>query len=162
MTQLYKITYDVVQAIDEALTHYEVWWALNSSIEEYKETFNHQDYTWFMEATLIANQMAMFMALGRLFDPDTRTSSIKSLKNQLKENNHTELYSRMEQEMSPYRELVKKILNIRCSIIAHSQTDTTDEEVILKSGVIPNELRNIINSAKQVVGEIAFKSSLPS
>lgn len=162
MNPLSKIIHDVQIGINESIIHYEVWWALGSaSKEKYRKTFSHSEYALFIEASLIAHQMAMLMALGRLFDTDSRASSMKSLKTELENNGNTEMLSIIKDTMAPYNNLVKKIINIRCSIIAHTQTNSTDNDVLIRNGITPSEIKNLIDSATKVIGKIAFKLNHP-
>ncbi|ABV87570.1 hypothetical protein [Shewanella pealeana] len=83
-----KILNDLKVSIDEAVRHWEIWWELGYSGNrtEFKSEFDSEDYNYYLHASYEAHSLSMFLALGRIFDPDSRSSSIRALKANLSEN----------------------------------------------------------------------------
>ena len=162
MPTIHKILADVETSIDEASCHYEIWWALGSANRQhYSEILKSERYGWFLESTQIAHLVAMLMSLARLFDSHEDSSScVKSLKKVLDQENRHELTQLIEGKMKPHQNLVKRVLDIRCKLMAHTDSRETDVEVFNRNGTTPKEIKNLIADAKQVFGEVAWKLNI--
>jgi hypothetical protein len=157
--KLYKVLSDIENSINEASSHCEVWWALGFSEnrDKYRDIFEDENFNAFLHTSYIANQTAMIMAISRAFDSSETSSQMRELKKLLSEANMTDLVIDIENELLPHQSLVKRILDIRCQLIAHTQTDQTNKSVLKRNGIKPKEIKGLIESTKSVLIKIAFK-----
>lgn len=157
-----KIINDLKISIDEAVRHREIWWELGCAqnrskfINEFKsKRFNH-----FLHASYEAHAITMYLALGRVFDTDTRTSSFKTLKESLRSLGHIELVETIENQLKPYSELVKKVLDIRSKTVAHSDLSHTESLVMKANPITPDEFKLLINQTRETYYDVLRYFSL--
>ncbi|MPW29337.1 hypothetical protein F9L16_10040 [Agarivorans sp. B2Z047] len=145
-------------SIDEASSHFETWWALGFSENRhrFKEAFESPDYNYFLHTCCVANQIAMFMALSRAFDTCTKSSRFRKLRTLLLEEGLENLVMIIDEKLSPFKSLISRILTIRSQLIAHSETNKTDEDVLGSNGVKPEEIRSLIDASKDVLVAVAI------
>ncbi|MGB5444809.1 MAG: polysaccharide deacetylase family protein [Psychromonas sp.] len=151
--KLQKVLSDIEISINEASSHYEIWWALGYSENrnKYRDVFDHEDFNYFLHTSYIANQMAMLMALSRSFDDIPSTSNIRSLKLLLTQGGFEDLSKVISETLSPHQNIVKKIKDIRCNLIAHTDSSQTDQKVLARNGIKPDEIKELIESVKEAL-----------
>ncbi|MDO6687024.1 MULTISPECIES: AbiU2 domain-containing protein [unclassified Agarivorans] len=108
-----------------------------------------------MHTCSVANQIAMFMALSRAFDTSSNSSRFRELKTLLKAEGYKELANVVDKALYPHQSLVVKILDIRSQLIAHTESNQTDEAVLKRNGVKPEEIKNLIDVAKRVLVRVS-------
>lgn len=101
-------------SIDEAARHHEIWWELGCSKNrsKFKNEFASTRFNYFLHASYEAHAITMYLALGRIFDSDSRSSSICTLKQNLKSSGHIQLVKTIENKLKTHSELVK-VLDVR-------------------------------------------------
>jgi len=144
--RIMKIINDLKSSIDEAVRHREIWWELGCSKNraEFKHEFASIDYNHFLHASYEAHAVTMFLSLGRIFDNDTRTSSFRSLKYNLKESGHAQISTLIETQLKPHEKSVQKILDIRSRTIAHADTSYTERAILLDNPISHDEIKALI------------------
>ncbi|MEE1675816.1 hypothetical protein SNR37_001143 [Agarivorans aestuarii] len=155
---LSKVLSDIETSIYEASSHCETWWALGFSDnrKEFKDVFESSDYNYFLHTCCVANQVAMFMALSRAFDTCGKSSRFRELKRLLEAEGYESLARLIDEQLAPYQSLISRILTIRSQLIAHTETNKTDEDVFIANGVKPDELKSLIDTAKGALIQVAF------
>ncbi|NOI46175.1 hypothetical protein [Vibrio alginolyticus] len=158
-SNLKKVLSDVEISLKEASGHYEIWWALGytENRKKFRGVFEHNDYNHVLHTSYIANQMAMFMALARLFDRDPRASSMSVLRRSLSDNGFDSLSQLICHELQAYKTLVKKILDVRSKLVAHKDSSYTDSEVLSENGITPKEIRDLLKSCTGLLVQVACK-----
>lgn len=148
---------DIEMSINEASSHYEIWWALGFSEnrEKYRDVFEHADFNYFLHTSYVANEIAMFMALSRTFDSCDKSSRMRELKVQLNEAGIDHLAKDIDEALLPHQSIVKKVLDIRSQLIAHTQMDQTDSSVLKRNGITPKEIKELIETAKAVLMKVS-------
>lgn len=157
-----KVINDLKISIDEAVRHREIWWELGYSQNrsKFKNEFASKRFNHFLHASYEAHAITMYLALGRIFDPDTRSSSFSTLKVNLRSLGHLELVKTIENQLKPYSELVKKVLDIRSKTVAHSDLSHTESLVLKANAITPNELKLLIHQTRETYYEVLRYFSL--
>ena len=84
MDDLDKVIRDLIDEGIAAKAHFQTWWALrNVALPTYYETMNHYEYVDFFHASNSGHYKLISISLSKIFDPDAKTSGIRSLKNAL-------------------------------------------------------------------------------
>lgn len=158
LIKLKKVLADIEVSVNEASQHCEIWWALGftENRKKYQDVFEHEDFNKFLHTSYIANQMAMFMALSRAFDSSTNTSSFRQLKLLLNNADLKELSEYIADNLCIHQAVVKKILDIRCQLLAHTQTNQQDKEVLKRNGIKPSEIKALIEAAQNILVKISY------
>jgi hypothetical protein len=160
--QTIKILNDLKLSIDEAARHCEIWWELGFSQnrKEFRKEFDSTEYNYFLHASYEAHSLTMFLSLGRIFDADSRSSSIRNLKSNLRTNGHRELTDIVTESLKPYSKTVQKILDIRSARIAHSDMNHTDESVLKSNSLSPDEVKELIYGVREAYYIVLRKLNL--
>jgi hypothetical protein len=61
----------------------------------------------------------------------------------------------IDKALLPYQTVVKMVLDIRSQLIAHTQMDQTDSSVLERNGITPIEIKDLIETAKDVLINVA-------
>ncbi|MEZ8023493.1 hypothetical protein AB4167_05460 [Vibrio sp. 10N.286.49.E11] len=146
-----KILNDLKLSIDEAARHREIWWELGVSENrtKFKKEFESEEYNYYLHASYEAHSLAMLLALGRIFDNDSRSSSIRSLKDNLTANGHTRIVDIISQSLHSYSTSVQKVLDIRSKIIAHTDMRYDDRSVLRDNSLSPDEIKDLIFAVRE-------------
>jgi hypothetical protein len=145
-SQTLKIINDLKISIDEAARHREIWWELGCAKNraKFKNEFSSTRFNHFLYASYEAHAIVMYLALGRVFDPDSRSSSISTLKENLRSFGHVELVKVIEDQLKPYSDVVKKVLDIRSKTVAHCDISHTEDLVLKNNKITPDEVMLLI------------------
>jgi hypothetical protein len=154
--QTLKIINDLKISIDEAVRHREIWWELGYSKNrsKFKNEFRSTRFNHFLHASYEAHAITMYLALGRIFDSDSRSSSICTLKKNLKSSGHIGLVKAIETQLKPYSELVKKVLDVRSKTIAHTDLSHTEYLVFRNNSITPDELKALIHQTRETFYDV--------
>lgn len=146
-----KILNDLKVSIDEAVRHREIWWELGFSDnrKDFGVAFESKECNYYLHASYEAHSLSMFLALGRIFDPDNRSSSIRALKEDLVDNGRKDLSNLISDGLMPIKGNVQKILDIRSKIIAHTDTNHTDKSVLKANSLSPNDIKDLIFTVRE-------------
>lgn len=160
--QTLKILNNLKISIDESMRHYEIWWELGYSQNriQFKDQFASQRFNHFLHASYEAHGITMYLAFGRVFDSDSRSSSIASLKENLRLFGHAELVKTIEAQLKPHANLVKKILDIRSKTIAHSDLLHSETSVFKSNAITPDELKELIHQIRETYYDVLRYFSL--
>lgn len=157
-TLLNKIIRDLIDEGTAAKAHFQVWWALrNVALPDYYETMNHKEYVDFFHASNSGHYKLIFIALSKIFDPDEKTSGIRSLKKALEDTGRPDLKRYVESEMANLATLVQKLMKIRNQSVGHNQTDLSRVKVYKINGVSPNQIRDLIEKTCKVINHVAHQ-----
>ncbi|NOH33475.1 hypothetical protein [Vibrio chagasii] len=146
-----KILNDLKLSIDEAARHREIWWELGVSEnrKRFLKEFESEEYNYYLHASYEAHGLVMLLALGRIFDNDSRASSIRSLKDNLKANGHNRIVDTISRSLRSYSTSVQKVLDIRSKIIAHTDTRHDDKSVLRDNSLSPDEIKDLIFAVRE-------------
>lgn len=154
--KILKIIHDLKISIDEAVRHREIWWELGcaQNRSKFSNEFTSKRFNHFLHASYEAHAIAMYLALGRTFDSDRRASSFKNLKDELRLFGHIELVEMIENQLKPYSQLVKKVLDIRSKTVAHSDLSHTESLVMKANPITPDEFKFLINQTRETYYDV--------
>ncbi len=155
---LSKIIGDLIDEGAAARAHFQVWWTLrNLALPDYYKTMNHKEYVDFFHASNSGHYKLFFIALSKIFDPDAKTSGIRSLKIALGDAGRADLKNYVESEMANLTTLVQKVMKIRNQSVAHNQTDLPRRKVYKINGVSANQIRELIEKTSKVINHVAHQ-----
>ena len=144
------------QEASAARAHFHTWWALRSlALPDFYSTMNNHEFVDFFHVSNAGNYELVFIHLAKFFDPDNRTCSYRHLKSLLKDSGQNNLLQEIETLVQPHTELVEKICRIRNTTISHNQQDLPRAKAYELNGITPNEIREVIDAACDVVNTVA-------
>lgn len=150
--KLEKITGDIVNEGYHLWASLNVWWTLNREHKNYLKIINHKDYGAFFSAVRFACNRNIYLSIGKIFDRDTRTSSLKNLKIELEGDMKPDLAKLIDNLLCD--EGVIKTLNrlkqVRNQYVAHNQTQPTD-----KGSRTWDETIDLIKKTCKVINQVA-------
>lgn len=141
---------DILETLMEegiaAKAHFQTWWALrNLALPTYHPTMNDSVYVDFFHASNAGHYKLFFLALSKIFDRDSRVAGISNLRQALSDEGNAHLAHDLEQTLSPHKDLVVRVMNIRNKTIVHNEIEFPREKVYDINGVTPNEIRSLID-----------------
>ena len=154
LTECFKHVRD---SLNSAMAHYQIWFTLRGvgkAIESHLDDMNDLRYVDFFHAANSGNYKLMFIETACLFDSDDRTQSIKSLKLLMRENGLSHISDKFESDLKSYTSLVSNIKTIRGRIIAHKEADIDPKDLYKKHGIIPNDIRDLLNLTAELLSEL--------
>ncbi len=144
----------VHQDATHAHVYFHTWWALfGVAMPEHRATMGNVAYVDFFQAckgflTLV------FVSLGRLLDHDQRSLGLKRLHEVLVEHGYGKEGGQVDSLLSSNGDLIERIRRIRNKAAAHTDREMTREDVYEKYGVTPNEIRDLVGGAVDVVNDV--------
>src|SRR5690606_11534699 len=100
MTSAVEILKHVVDEANAARAHYQIWWTLrNLALPEFYDTMNDHEYVEFFHASNSGHYKLMFVALGKIFDCDTRSAGTRELKTALRAEGRGPVADRLEGDL---------------------------------------------------------------
>ena len=153
-TQSRELIQMLAEAMNSAQSGYEVWFTLAGKDKGYKEySAELQDYQYcdFFHSAINAHFKVMFIDISRLFDSDKREPSFHKLKQSLKQDGYDDNVDRIECAISAHKDLIKKIKGNRDKRVAHHDTTWTEERMLEEYGVIPNEIRSLLEAFNELL-----------
>lgn len=151
-----KIIQDLLDEGNSAKAHFETWWALrNRALPDFYSAMNKHEYVNFFHVSNTGHYKLFFISLAKIFDPDTRTSGMRRLKDELKAIDRQDLVDFIESNLAAETPLIEKITKIRSQSIAHNQADLSREKVYEISKVTPDEIRGLIEKTCKEINYVA-------
>ena len=157
MDDLEELLKRIGQSVTAAYAHYEMWFTLRGEgkalVDHYSEMNDHR-YVDFFHAVNSGSYKLIFIELGCLFDTDDRSASIRNLKVKLAKLGRSDLVQRIDQRLEGYGGLVSNILTIRSKLMAHKEVGASSEAVHKKYGVVPNDIKALIEECCGTINEV--------
>lgn len=157
MEYLEELLKRIGQSVTAAYAHYETWFTLRGEgkalVDHYDEMNDHR-YVDFFHAVNSGSYKLIFIELGCLFDNDDRSASIRNLKVALETLGRNDLVQLIEQKLGSYGDLVSNILTIRSKLMAHKEMGLSSEVVHRKYGVVPNDIKALIEECCGMINEV--------
>ena len=146
----------LAQAINSAQSGYEVWYTLAGKDKGYSlYSAELQDYQYrdFFDSAINAHYKVVFIDISRLFDTDKREPSFHKLKKSLNRDGFDDIVDRIGCTISAHKDLIMKIKGNRNKRVAHYDTTWTEERVLEEYGIIPNEIRSLLEAFNELLVE---------
>lgn len=147
----------ISDTLNAAQAHYQIWFTLRGEkgvLPKYKDKINDPIFMDFFNATSAAHYKIMLIELGRLFDKNNKSASLKKLEKKLKSKSYNVLSKSIEKIFTEYETPVKNILTIRSEVIAHKKIDTNSINIHKNNPIKPNEIRDILNKISKLLNKI--------
>lgn len=157
MDDLEELLWRIGHTVMVAYAHYETWFTLRGkgkALPKYYEDMNDHRYVDFFYAVNSGNYKLIFIELGCLFDTDDRSASIRNLKVELNKIGRNDLVQHIEQRLGAFEKLVSNVLTIRSKLMAHKEIGASSEEVHKKYGVVPNDIKSLIEECCSLINEV--------
>ena len=152
---------DLVQEGMAARASYQIWSALRQdAFPDHVETLKRPDYYAFFSTSSSAHFKLIFISLGKIFDSNSRTSGIETLKKALKKANRVDLETYIEEKLGNQKEIRERIKRIRHKSIAHNQGNLSKEEIYKTNPVTADELWSFIEETCEVINHLAWEFGL--
>jgi len=140
-----------------ALAHYQIWFTLRGNgkaIDTHLNDMNDYRYVDFFHAANSGNYKLMFIEIAALFDSDTNTNNIRTLKEQMYNNDLSELADKFGEQLGKYSSLVSNIKTIRGKVIAHKESNVDPSELYSKHGIKPDDIRVLLFTSGNLLREL--------
>ena len=157
MKEVENLLARIIDSANAAQAHYQIWFTLRGhgkALPDYYNDMNDYRYVDFFNASNSGNYKLMFLELGCMFDPDSRTASFRNLKTALESHGRSDLVALINDRLSPFSDLVSNALTIRSKLIAHKELGVSSEEVHQANGVVPNEIGKLLATSCELVNHI--------
>lgn len=148
---------NLVQEGMAARASYQIWSALRKqeSFDQYEEILTGDDYKAFFNTSSSTHFKLIFISLGKIFDSDSRTSSIETLKKALEKADRVDLVTHIEEKLGNRKQIRERIKKIRHQSIAHNQGNLSKEEIYKTNSITPDELCCFIDETCEVINYLA-------
>lgn len=157
MDDLRTLLTRMADSANAARAHFQIWFTLRGvgkALPEYYQDMNDYRYVDFFHASNAGHYKLLFIELGCLFDTDSRSASMRNLKQTLTDRKRADIVSRVDVALQEYKDLVSGVLTVRSKLIAHKEIGAKSEEVHAQSGLIPNEVGKLIDVTCALINNI--------
>lgn len=140
-----------------ALAHYQIWFTLRGAgkaIDTHLDDMNDHRYVDFFHASNSGNYKLMFIETAALFDSDTNTNNIRTLKDHMHNNGLSVLADKFSDQLNVYSSLVSNIKAIRGKIIAHKEANVDPGGLYKKHGIKPDDIRDLLFKSGELLQEL--------
>jgi hypothetical protein len=157
MTSATEILDHIIEETNAARAHYQTWWALrNLALPDFYDTMNDDSYVQFFHASNAGHYKLIFVAIGKIYDSDTRSAGIRELKSALRAERHGAIADKLEADLAAATTQVSRILTIRNRSVLHNEHSISRKQVYeLGGGITANEIRDAIDSTTNAINAVA-------
>ncbi len=156
MTSALRILDHLIDEANAARAHFQVWWALrNLALPEYYNTMNDPKIVQFFHASNSGHYKLIFVALGKIYDSDTRSAGVAELKKTLRAEGRDDLADKLEEDLSAVTSLVQPILGIRNRTVLHNEHAIDRKKVYEINGIKANEIWQLIDTTSDAINSVA-------
>jgi hypothetical protein len=153
----------LIEEANVAEAHFQTWWALrNRALPEFYEVMNESSVREFFIASATGHFKLIFVALGKIFDSDTRAASVRTLRLELEKDGHGQIAVELGQALAASTEVIEKILAIRNRSVVHNESSIPRDKVYELHGVSANEIRAAIDALGTALNNVAQALRYPA
>jgi len=147
----------LIEETNAARAHYQVWWALrNLALPDFYGTMNDHRYVQFFHASNSGHYKLIFVAIGKIYDRDTRSAGIRELKAALRAEGRNVVADKLQEDLSSVADQVSRLLKIRNRTALHNEHAISREQVYqLDGGITANEIWDVIESTTHAINSVA-------
>ncbi|MBB6186664.1 hypothetical protein [Rhodanobacter sp. MP7CTX1] len=150
MTVAFKILGHLIDEANAARAHFQVWWALrNLALPEFYDTMNDSKYVQFFHASNSGHYKLVFVALGKIYDSDTRAAGIAELKSALRAEGRADVADKVQRDLASMNAHVQRILGIRNRTVLHNEHALERAIVYEMHGIQPDEIWELIDATSE-------------
>ena len=157
MTTASDILQHLIDETNAARAHFQVWWALrNLALPDFYDVMNDPEYVQFFHASNSGHYKLIFVAIGKIYDGDTRSAGIRSLKEALRAEEHGNIADELEADLSIATPQVRRLLTIRNRTVLHNEQSISRQQVYqLDGGITANEIHELIDTTTHAINNVA-------
>ena len=136
--------------------NYDIWWVYKGSDTRPKYTATMNRYNLFFQTSLHAHFIALLVELYRLYETRSDTFNIPSLLKLLKTKKAMQPVELklLNERYAAVKPLWLKVNILRNKAFGHRSSAHTVEQVFNEAGITPNELRQLVESTKELLNAI--------
>jgi hypothetical protein len=143
-------------AVTVAGLNYEIWWTYKEeeSRKKYAATMNR--YSLFFQSSLHAHFVALIVALYGLYENNPHTVNIPALLRLIKDKHpfSAETEAAVLELSEKAQRSFSKVAILRNNAFGHHSAKLSTQEVFAKAGISPNDIKELIDTTKQLLNEI--------
>lgn len=163
MTTASKILDHLIDEANSARAHFQVWWALrNLALPDFYDTMNDSGYVQFFRASNSGHYKLIFVALGKIYDSDTRSAGIAELKSALRAEGRDVVADKLESDLASMRLHVERVLGIRNRAVLHNEHAIERAKVYELNGIKTDEIWELIATTSEAINTVADALRYPS
>ena len=165
MTEAVELPH-VLQRVQEdasaALAFFRTWKALSvaSSDDGHRATMNDQRHVDFFITTMEGCFRLVFLSLGKVFDRDKRSASLKLLARKLTNCGHADLAREIADMLSEHGDMIEKIRLVREKSVAHCDLTATSK-ALDDASVTPDQVEELIEASRGLLNRIGERAGFP-
>lgn len=152
-----KYIHSLANTITSASLHFDIWWVFKEkgSCAKYVDILN--EYLDFFKTSLQAHFLSIVVELYKLFETRKDTINFPRLIKLIEDNNLLEsgVLKRFNEQSKLMKEIWRKIAILRSELFAHNNIDLSYQDVFKKAHITPNNIRDLIQSAKELLNEMS-------
>lgn len=152
-----EILQHLIDEASAARAHYQVWWALrNLALPDFYDTMNDPAYVQFFHASNSGHYKLIFVAIGKIYDSDSRSAGISELKAALRVEGLDVIADKLQSDLSAATSQVSRLLAIRNRTVLHNEHAISRQQVYqLDGGITANEIRDLIETTTHAINSVA-------
>ena len=154
-----EVIQDIIGQVVELTWCHSLWWAIVNKADRTHNQDVIVAYHNFFAASVFAFQQSFFVSANRLFDEDSRASSLRKLVTDLDSKNQAladKLKGRLQAEAAP----LKKILLLRHNVYGHRSSSISPTDLFNKVGIKPNEMKAVLGLAQEITIALAVEAGV--
>lgn len=156
MTSALKILDHLIEEANAARAYFQTWWALrNLALPEYYDTMNDSTIVQFFHASNSGHYTLIFVALGKIYDSDTRSAGLPELKKALSAEGRDDLANKLADDLSAVTSHVQRILGIRNRSVLHNEHAIDRVKVYEVNGIKADEIWQLIDTTSEAINSVA-------
>ena len=156
MTTALKMLDHLIDEANAARAHFQVWWALrNLALPDFYDTMNDSGYVRFFHASSSGHYKLIFVALGKIYDSDTRSAGIMELKSALRAEERDDVAAKLESDLALMTPHVQRVLGIRNHTLLHNEHAIERAKVYELNGIKPDEIWELIDTTSEAINTVA-------
>lgn len=157
MASTIAILEPLIEETNAARAHYQVWWALrNLALPDFYEAMNDRRYVQYFQASNSGHYKLVFVALGKIYDSDTRSAGIRALKAALHAEGYAFVADKLEADLAAATCQVARLLTIRNRTVLHNEHSISRGQVYqLDGGITANEIWDLIEVTTHAINSVA-------
>ncbi len=157
-----KILNDLLESINAAKAHYQIWWVIsNEARPNFAQTMNQ--FADFFIVTLDAHFNSMVLNLTHLFDQGADSSTLLNYLNKdqatFSPNELKTLKDRVKSLFLVAEPICKMIRN---KAVAHKDAKLSEKEIFQNASITPNQIHDLIFSCANLIDDLRQRKDWPN
>lgn len=140
---------DILGQVTELTQSYAIWWELANKENRAAYKTAIEAYPNYFMAVFRSMQQSICIIVGRLFDNDNRTLSLRNLVKRLRSSSLA-VAIQLDSEISLHDEAIRKCKTVRNKVYAHRDNSQNPEDLFKQVGVKPRDFNALVRVGQEI------------